>query len=419
MRYALIKFLRITMVSGLLLGALVLIHTSCNLDMECTQGEQQVCGSSDKGLCRMGFQLCNEHNKWSDCLDSIEPSEETCDGKNNDCDVETDEITAPCNTRCGVEGVAACIDGNWSCSVVSPDEICGDNIDNDCDGSADEGCNCTHSSVCGIDTGECKTGTQYCWDNLWTECIDAQGPSTEIFDCKDNDCDGNTDEDIIGTACQDNCGLVGIKKCENGIPVCEVNDPPPEQICPDDCGIKKCINGHWTACQGGKPIEPEICDGHDNNCDGVVDNVYEPCKKDCQTGLPCTEGIYCKSGYKTCNSDCNIGPIQAEICNNQDDNCDGNVDENITGTDCSTACGAGTITCANGIQTCSAPPVLAETCNGKDDNCDGKTDNAPGGGPLTAKCSVDCGAGVIVPGLKECHDANWSECKPVLKPCPF
>jgi len=72
-------------------------------------------------------------------------------------------------------------------------------VDNDCDYSIDERCGCDSTSqsslMCGSSVGECIKGTQTCLVNdLWDECRGYSGPTLEICDGKDNDCDGQVDE---------------------------------------------------------------------------------------------------------------------------------------------------------------------------------------------------------------------------------
>jgi hypothetical protein len=91
------------------------------------------------------------------------------------------------------------------------------------------------------------------------------------------------------------------------------------------------------------------------------------------------------------------GSCGTEICNNKDDDCDGQIDEGLTQA-CSTSCGSGTQTCSAGVwsacsaiqpQSCknystcaneqvcvvSCPAAPSEVCNLKDDNCDGNCDD--------------------------------------------
>ena len=318
---------------------------------------------------------------------------ETCNGMDDDCDGQVDNGVATVGDPCGTDvgectaGVIECVGGALRCSGVSGSPESCDNLDNNCNGMTDEG-NPGGGIPCGTDVGECVAGTTTCVGGA-IDCvgdIGTVGGNPEICDGKDNDCDNMFDEGLppLGS-----CGATGTGECA--------------------LGTLTCVGGVPT-CVGEIGPTLELCDTLDQDCDGNPTNGFnlntDPrncgmCNRVCN--LPhATEG--CAAGnctVATCDPDfynvngnpadgCEYGcqyQGPTEACNQADDNCNGQVDENLTAPAICLTAGA----CAGTVPVCTAagwdcvygPNVTTDAagdivpenrCDGIDNDCDGRVD---------------------------------------------
>ncbi|MCK6548902.1 hypothetical protein L6R52_23865 [Myxococcota bacterium] len=327
------------------------------------------------------------------------PSDELCDGEDQNCDGVADDGSpgsgAPCDTglpgACGV-GETLCANGGLTCveTTFPSVETC-NGVDDDCDGAVDDG-------VCGSEcSARIPVDATYSWRNTightGTGFSDhGSAAAAAIADSIANDNDG-----------QCNVGPLNGSFPSWGATLSGCSDISVSATCPPngtlDIPNQRCLISPCNCTVNGA----ETCNGRDDDCDGLVDEGNPGGGATCTTGQPgdCSAGtIQCVNGGLSCVQ---TTQASAEVCNGRDDDCDGVVDDGSPGggATCTTgqagACAAGTTECTDGGLVCrQTTNATTESCgNGVDEDCDGVADD---GCPTCSdaiqnqgEAGIDCG----------------------------
>jgi hypothetical protein len=265
----------------------------------CSDGETRGCGATPQaGVC---LERCTG-GAWGTCISSSGAQEICGNAIDDNCNNQVDEYcecdagaTRECGGSAGSNLCAeSCQNGRWTSCVPRPpntgDEIC-DGLDNDCDGAIDNGdCTCERGEEmwCG-GTPEYHQCHQTCPDGVWTSCTSVSGPVREDVcgDGQDNDCDGHIDEpEVCSNACGEGearCEGMTRGPCRNDAWDCMPGDTQTELCTGEDEGIcdpgertrtcrSNCVWDSWASCTGVVVAEWEECNGLDDDCNGLIDD---------------------------------------------------------------------------------------------------------------------------------------------------
>ncbi len=365
----------------------------------------------------------------TDCDDSDPTSypgaAEVCDGLDNDCDdvVDDDELLdwyadadgdgfgEPESVIRSCTPVEGAVLNDSDCDDSDEDAYPGalercDELDNDCDGEVDEEVGATWYE----DKDDDGYGLP---DRTTVACAEPVGYAPLPGDCDDLDAAFNpaADESDCTDPTDYNCdGSVAFEDLDlDSFPAC--------RDCDDRDG-------------GVRPDALEVCNGIDDDCDGQRDD--DDSSVDLSTGstfyedddadgfgdpLDDLEACAQPAGTSRDGTDCDdrsgaVNPSAAEVCNGDDDDCDGLADDDDPDLVLSTGLvwyrdldGDGFGDPGTARRACVAPvgfvadsrdcddrsaavrPTAAEVCNGIDDDCDAQIDDADGSLALSSTAS--------------------------------
>jgi cysteine-rich repeat protein len=231
-------------------------------------------------------------------------------------------------------------------------------------GICPEDCYCGDGACSPSEIGNCNADCGQCGDGV---CDSWETPKNCLADCSVICGDGSCDSSEV-LSCQDDCicqmsstntdfpSVCGDGFCHGGL-----NSPENCITCPQDCEGTDCDGDNFCRCEGescgnidcndaDNQIYPgafEICDGKDNDCDGVIPNNEIDDDSD---------------GMTECEGDCNdadstIYAGAEEFCDGKDNDCDSFTDEGFPDFD------------SDQIKDCVDPDDDNDTVIDENDNC--------------------------------------------------
>ena len=343
---------------------------------ECGAGKEgmgRACTNGNEfGVCS-GWEYCERHGneyRWGECGAKV-PAQEVCNGVDDDCDGLVDGLDPgiaftgeggdafPLCFLGGCVGRWICDDAagsfGWRCDAGDPErEVC-NGVDDNCNGDVDEAfvnadglyvhddncgaCGVSCSSLladlavdaegnvvpgaagCEVRDGAPVCVPRHCAPGYYpyphdnpVSCLRLESPSCEV-------CGADSDCRVYSDRCMPLRGDFGMHCLQS----CDRNAP--YEGCTGETGVRGCCP-EGSVCrdyEGGKFCVPL---GESCSCDASKDGMTRNCVVESGTGV-------CQ-GRQTCQknaaghyawSECSAETLTVEVCDGQDNNCDGQIDE--------------------------------------------------------------------------------------------
>ena len=196
---------------------------------ECSGSVPQDCyggpdGTNGVGECKSGTQSC-EGGVWGACQGAVLPAEETCEneGADDDCDGDLDDVpvrgdncTVPDEQGECHSGLLTCEQGMLRCIGPEPVEETCNGRDDDCNGRVDEDFdlakdpeNCGGCGIVCADTEECCAGTCVLVLGDDKNCGKCGAPCGSGLTCCGGRCVDTQSDPNHCNSCGNRCGLLG------------------------------------------------------------------------------------------------------------------------------------------------------------------------------------------------------------------
>ncbi len=421
-----------------------------NLDDDCDEaideeipGTGEVCDEVELAACQAGLTACVDGAGIECVAVDLEPGIEFCNAIDDDCDGTVDEDFAELGEPC-VEGVGICAnEGTYACQQFEG-------------GAGGGGAGLPFVGIQqNVPLADIEgQGFEQCWAGLYggnepiAPILEACGEGVLMLGCRPVGADALTlaaaglrDEVLtdvgVGNVVHNHNGVDWYFNAGQSWGFAGEGDGVSRNSC-DTANVRPELRMCWHTSNGNVTSGYRCGGTFLNGNNGWERVIYQ---------RPDGPGMVCSAQAGE--------PLEAEVCNGDDDDCDGVTDEEIEGVgdDCFEGVGA----CETGVSACDPDGGLMclpvpieepseEICNGFDDDCDGEVDNLPGRGdacgfgvgrcatPGTLDCPADGGVQLIEGvmndvviadmqriGFEQCYAGRYNEnvpIAPILEGCP-